>query len=323
MLKFKTYKQFILEQEDSNDGDDLFKVYLITGLNPESDDQFTYKGFATDNFFTDLNEDTNNINQSYPILNYNNALTLLLIDEGKINPDNVYNLPQHTKDSSSKEKFHKLIGEDENIPNTVYTQAAAYNLNFPVIGKPSKGHSGTGIKVFKNVDELKESDPSKFNVYSEYKNKLEEHRFVLFNGEPILWMERKPLNERAKTGTGDASQQMEFQYIKRNVGKIPEEYSKVLDKYGKKMDNIPFICFDMMKDNADRVYVIESNTQPGLPFDSTVKAYKSIFEDYYGRPINDDTIEILNKCSEQLNKETLNQEGNRFIDESKTETHEV
>src|ERR1017187_8893164 len=115
MIKFKTYGQFILEHGDEDGADDMFKVYIILGPNTTENGEFTYRGYATDNFFKELKEDSENINQKYPILNYNNPMTLMLIDEGKINPDNVYNLPEHTKNSGSKEKFHKMIREDENL----------------------------------------------------------------------------------------------------------------------------------------------------------------------------------------------------------------
>ena len=54
-------------------------------------------------------------------------------------------------------------------------------------------------------------------TFSEYIDKAEEHRFINFKGKPIFWMERTPLNEKAKTGKGSAKEEMEFGYAKRDL----------------------------------------------------------------------------------------------------------
>ena len=67
-----------------------------------------------------------------------------------------------------------------------------------------------------------------------------------------------------------AKEEMEFGYAKRNLKDLPEEYRKVLEKFCKIYEDLPYMCFDMMKGKNGKVYVIESNAQPGVPFDSTV-----------------------------------------------------
>jgi len=71
------------------------------------------------------------------------------------------------------------------------------------------------------------------------------------------------------------------------------------------------MCFDMMKSKDGKVYVIESNAQPGVPFDSTVEAYKHIFEDFYGRPVNSESMKELDEYAKSMVEKTLKKGGGK------------
>jgi glutathione synthase/RimK-type ligase-like ATP-grasp enzyme len=320
-LKYnKSYGAFLLEKKmNENEDTDLFKIYLAVKRS-SGHRWWTYKGFAADNYFiqiTEENIDKVKVDNSLPILTYSTDIINRLLDAGKIKKENIINNPKFIKLSGSKKDFHEFIGEDENIPKTVYTQKAAMNLNFPIIAKPTSGHSGLGIQVFQTPEELKESDEKKFDLYSEFVDKKEEHRFINFKGKPIFWMERKPMNDKAKNGKGKADEQTMFQYIKRNVEDIPEDMKEVLTKFCDKLKDLPYICFDIMRDQDDKIYIIESNSQPGVPFDSTVEIYKVLFEHFYGRPVNEKTMKILDDYSKKLIDKTVKRDNGRFVDESK------
>jgi len=312
-------KYIKLYEEFKNSNSSLHKVYLV--LNTGSKQKYwSYKGYAGDKFFLQVNEkniDKIDINPNYPVLNYNSELVERLLKEKRIKEGNIYNLPKNASLSSSKEEFHKLVGEDENIPKTVYSKKDAYEkLKFPIIAKPSKGHSGIGIKIIKKPELLEEIDEESFDTYSEYIDKIDEMRFFTFKGNPIFWMERKPMNDKAKSGKGDANEEMEFHYTKRNVNEIPEDYKKVLEKYSKIYEKLPYICFDMMKGKNGHIYVIESNSQPGVPFDSTVEIYKSIYQDFYNEKIDKDSLKKLKEYSDKLIQKTLNSNTKRFNNKS-------
>lgn len=308
-MNFKTISQIINESEAT----DLFKCYLA--IRRESGHRWwSYKGFAGNKYFiqvTENNIDEIDVDASLPILNYSNLITEKLIEKG-CKLENVYNKPKDIDKSGSKKKFHKLVGEDENLPKTVYTKSDALKLGFPIIAKPTSGHSGIGIQVIKDKEEFDKADHSKFDLYSEFIDKKNEHRFFNFNGKPIVWLERKPMNDKAKSGDGENDEEMNFQYIKHDHNKTPEKYKKVIEKFCKIMKDFPFICFDIMEDKSGKIYIIESNSQPGVPFDSTVQIYKSIFEDFYGRPVNKKTEEILDKYSKELDERTLKKDSKRF-----------
>ena len=306
-------KYLKLFEEFANDSA-LKKVYLAVRRD-SGQRWWSYKGFAGDKFFiqvTENNIDKIDINPNYPILNYHSSIIDQLLKERRIKEENVYNQPKHISKSGSKEEFHKLVGEDENIPKTVYSKNDALEkLNFPIIAKPSKGHSGIGIQIIDKPDLMEDVDEKIFDTFSEYVDKAEEHRFFNFKGEPIFWMERTPLNEKAKSGKGDAKEEMEFGYAKRNVKDIPKDYKKVLEKFCKIYEDLPYMCFDMMKSKDGKVYVIESNAQPGVPFDSTVEAYKKIYEDFYGKPLDKDSLIKLDEYAKTMVEKTLKKGGGK------------
>ena len=302
----------VTESKDTESG--LGKIYLA--FREDSGQRWwTYKGFAGNKFFKQLHEnniDDTEINPDYPILTYHTDTVKKLLDSGKIKEENIYNHPDHISKSGSKEEFHKLVGEDANIPKTVYSKNDALeNLNFPIIAKPSKGHSGIGIQIIEKPDLMEDVDEKIFDTFSEYIDKAEEHRFINFKGKPIFWMERTPLNEKAKNGKGEAKEEMEFGYAKRNVKDLPKDYKKVLERFCKIYEDLPYMCFDMMKGKDGKVYVIESNAQPGVPFDSTIEAYKHIYEDFYKKPLDQESLTKLDEYAKTMVEKTLKKDGGK------------
>ena len=313
----EVYKQLgredlLKESVDTESG--LGKVYLA--LREDSGQRWwTYKGFAGNKFFVQVHENNMNdidINPDYPVLTYHSDTVNKLIKAGKIKKENVYNHPDHISKSGSKEEFHKLVGEDENIPKTVYSKNDALEqLEFPIIAKPAEGHSGKGIQIINKPDLMEDVDEKIFDTFSEYIDKEEEHRFINFKGKPIFWMERTPLNEKAKTGKGSAKSEMEFGYAKRSLSDLPKDYRKVLERFCKIYEDLPYMCFDVMKGKNGKVYIIESNAQPGVPFDSTVEAYKHIYEDFYKKPLDKESLTKLEEYANTMIEKTLKKDGGK------------
>jgi hypothetical protein len=67
-----------------------------------------------------------------------------------------------------------------------------------------------------------------------------------------------------------------------------------------------------MEDRSGKLYIIESNSQPGVPFDSTVQAYRQLFNDFYGRDVNPAANTELEKLSNYMIKKTLDFDPKRF-----------
>jgi len=309
MRKIHTFNDFLNEAKEPQD---LNKIYLA--YNPDLGHRFwSYKDFASDKFFikvTPENYKDIDINKDFPVLTYNSKVVQTLLNEDLIKIENVYNKPEFIVNSGSKSEFHKIVDGDENIPKTcLKTEDAVKEIGFPMIAKPTEGHSGLGITVIKNQKEFDAADHDKLDVYSQYIDKKSEHRFFTFKGKPFFWQERQPTNNKAKTGDGDDKERMMFNYIKKDVSKTPEKFNKIISKFGKIFKDLPFICFDIMEDQDGKLYIIESNSMPGVPFDSTVDIYRVIFEDFYGRKVDAETEAKLKELANYMNNKTVTMDG--------------
>jgi hypothetical protein len=313
MKLIKLYEEFLNEKEDAKD---LYKIYLA--VDPKSGQRFwSFKGFAGSKFFVQLTPENYkdvDINPDYPVLTYNSRMVNKLLDANLVKLENVYNKPEYIKQSGSKAEFHKLVEGDENIPKTCYkTEDAVKEVGFPMIAKPAEGHSGIGIQVLKTQEDFDAADHDKLDVYSEYIDKVSEHRFFTFKGKPFFWQERNPQNDKAKTGDGDGKEKMSFTYTKKNLEKLPQKYLDLIEKYGKIMSDLPYICFDVMESKDGKLYIIESNSQPGVPFDSTVHIYRTLFKDFFGRDVDAKTDTALKALSKELCDKTLDIDKDRFF----------
>ena len=317
MRTIHTFNDFLNEAKQPQD---LHKIYLA--YDPGLRHRFwTFKDFAADKFFIRLTPENYKdieINKDFPVLTYNSKVVQTLLDKDLINIDNVYNKPEYIKSSGSKSEFHKIVEGDENIPKTcLKTEDAIKEIGFPMIAKPTEGHSGLGITVIKNQKEFDAADHSKLDVYSQYIDKKSEHRFFTFKGKPFFWQEREPTNDKAKTGGGDSKERMMFNYIKKDVLKAPEKFNTLMKRFGDIFSDLPYICFDIMEDQDGKLYIIESNSMPGVPFDSTVDIYRVLFEDFYGRNVDAETDTKLKEFAEYMLDKTITMDGgDRFSVES-------
>ena len=78
------------------------------------------------------------------------------------------------------------------------------------------------------------------------------------------------------------------------------------------MSDLPYMCFDLMEGQDGKVWIIESNAQPGVPYDSTIEAYKMIFQDFYKRDIESRTKMELSQLAKYMDKKTLEIDSERF-----------
>ena len=309
MKRVKIFEDFINEAEVSGD---LGKIYLV--YNPELGHRFwTYKDFAADKFFVRLTPENYKdikIDKSLPILTYNSDTVKMLLDKGLIKAENIYNKPEFIKNSGSKKEFHKIVDGDENIPKTTSNKDEAIKfLGFPIIAKPAEGHSGIGITVMKTQEDWDAADHSKLDVYSQYIDKKSEHRFFTFKGQPFFWQEREPTNDKSKNGGGKSDEKMAFNYIKRNSDKTPQKYRDLIKKFGAMFPDLPYICFDIMEDQDGKLYIIESNSMPGVPFDATVAIYRTLFKDFYGRDVDAAADLKLKEYSDYMCKKSMTMDG--------------
>ena len=251
-----------------------------------------------DHIFEIISNKKQILDKNMPILNYCDYLTNYYLENSYIKPENVYNLTYYKPLSYEKKLMHQLLINDPHVPKTVFSKSDALEkLKFPIIAKPSNGHSGIGIKIFKDRQSLVKNIETHFDIFSELIDKDKEYRFFLFKGKPYYFLERTPLNNKAKRGTGDSQTKMKFIYTRRDLSKINRDMSLFIDRYTEFFEWLPVLAFDVMVDQNGKYYLIEINTAMGLPYDTSLELYKKIYQDFYGKKckINSNISEILIK----------------------------
>jgi len=307
----EVYKQLGREdllKESADVENDLHKIYAA--VNTDTGHEWAKEeGSKAYKVITPKDISKLELDPNIPILNYNMAVTEDLVKKFPKMKNFIYNPNETIQVSNSKKDFHERLGDDSNIPKTAYNEKDALKIGFPLIAKPKTGHSGKGIKIFKDKDEFLKEDKSKYDLFSQFIDKKSEHRIINFKGKPMVWMERTPLNEKAKKGDGDASEEMRFKYLKKDPSGLPKNFAKTNKAFCEKFKEIPLICFDIMEDQKGHVYIIESNTMTGMPFNISLELYEKLFEDYYKRPMSNESKNEMKLLSEGLIKRTLSRDS--------------
>jgi hypothetical protein len=312
-IKLKGYTQFIKEEFG-----ELFKMILVydDNLNYNINDlDISYKQYITKNFMLPITEKSfaYQINQTFPVINYNNDISNFLIENKLVPLNNIYNKPDDIKTASNKKDFYSCMGKSKFVPKTVFTKEEALkNLNFPIIAKSNVNLKiGKGIKIFKLKEDLTDSVDN-FDIFSEKIKVFEEFSLIMFKNEPLLFMKRIPLNMKAQTGIGTIKEGMEFGYQKIQLNYMPEDFKDILKEIHDAFPNIDFFSLNLMKTEDNKLYIIKMNVQPILMFDSAVMLYHSIYKDFFKKELSEDTVQKLSVFANDLNSKTIQNSNNRF-----------
>jgi hypothetical protein len=217
-----------------------------------------------------------------PSLNFGlNSHVQEMIDSKLMNSSTLYNKPKDKKSSGSKKLFHELLNGEDFIPITVFTPKEAAKLKFPIVAKPTTGHSGIGITKFNTAAELRVcKDIENFDLFSEAISIEKEIRIVYLKNKVVSYMVREPMDQKSKflqgkvdsMGKQDAESELNFKYhihipeeihvepnfIFSSVEKM-KELKEILAKIRKKIP-LEFITLDVAIDKDKKIWVIEINT---------------------------------------------------------------
>ena len=78
------------------------------------------------------------------------------------------------------------------------------------------------------------------------------------------------------------------------------------------IDKTPYINFAVKESKEGKLYIIESNSQPSVPFDSTVQLYRKLFKDFYKKDVDSQTDAKLQEFSDFMCKKTIELDPKRF-----------
>jgi hypothetical protein len=302
----KTFEQFIVEKSNN---DYLKKVNFILagekieGLTGKNNKRIYGKinDICLDKLFNsyyakgDYGKDLD-VNPKLPLIYYggNSKEGLNFLEKYGISEDVMYNLPEPMKVSGNKSDFYKMFKDCDFIPKAVYKRKDAKDLQFPVIAKPDDGHSGVGIEIFDNYEDLEKSK-GEFENYSEAKDLDREFRVLLMKENPVLVHERVSVGEN-EIKDKDSNEQTEFTYVDQDVSKLDF------------MDRVDGICktireklklglwsIDLMVDKSGDCWVAEINTASGMAADKMARVYIAIYEDFYGEQLPQEFKTHLNE----------------------------
>jgi hypothetical protein len=255
-----------------------------------------------------------------------------LIDAKKIDPKVLYNKPVDKAISSEKEVFHKTFAKEKFLPKTVFTATDAEKLKFPIIAKPSVGHSGIGITKFDSVKELRAYDSLEdFALFSEAIPIDKEVRLVYLKNDLISFMIREPRDEKSKVlqgkskGKSKASDKLDFVYhicLPEEIGSEPDFYfaktprmkelESIRDTIRSKVP-LEYLTLDIAIDTEGKMWVIEINTEPGSSGVMLANLYVSIFRDFYKRDLDAEAQKYLAEIEKRLIAFTLQNEEAKYV----------
>tara|TARA_Y100000389_G_scaffold6313_1_gene6078 strand:+ start:783 stop:1760 length:978 start_codon:yes stop_codon:yes gene_type:complete len=301
----KDYRQFLFEAKD----------YKVTWLKKEPVSSKVESKKLKELIETGTNElynlihitDKNipTIDKESPILVYfgTDKDGVKLLDQQGIKQETVYNRTTEAAKSMRKDDWHNILGDAEWMPKTVTDVDKIDSLEFPIIAKPSEGHSGIGIMKFETMEDCqKELDRKDCNLdtFSEVIKDIDtEFRFVFVKDKLFLVHERIPIEEMNKTiDTKKPDESLGFLYVEQDLSKENYDISNIVKEFRNKI-NLDFYALDVMRDIKGKYWVIESNSGIGMGGNTMARSYEAICKDYY----NTDIPVNKKKLVEQICKE--------------------
>ena len=289
--KIMLFEQFLNESYKR----DEFQKVMITRRAELKDSFITGPKYTPKDYWVVVTRGTEleSIPKDLPVLCYDKKTLEDLLDKGIIQNNQVYNKLDARKKVSSKAEFYKLHADSGYITPTVLDPKDVKELKFPIVAKPDNEHSGLGIKVFKNEEDLKDADLTEFSSFSEKIDIKEEHRFFVWRGEMIQWTQRKPMDdETADIAKKNPDQETNFSYILRNE-QPSDDIKKVIAYFTDAHSDLDFYAVDLAETKDGKIYVFEMNSEPGALFGVMALVYQRIYQDWYEKSMSDDAIELL------------------------------
>ena len=222
---------------------------------------------------------------SLPIINFCNIHTQRLLDAGT--PKELIYNPEEVKNKiASKVKWHKIHKDSDHVPKTVLDPKDLDQLKFPIIAKPENRFSGQGIIKIDSIEEAKDMDLSDFEVFSEKIDIAEEHRIMMWRGEPQMWVQRVHGNEETKNMTKKKEDKLYFKYVLKKVENLPDEWSPVFKEMADAHSDLDIYSIDLMVDTDGKPWVVEMSSEFAPLYGVMAFMYKKVYQDYYGKKLH-------------------------------------
>ena len=279
----------------------LNKVQIFSSLKFQDVEEII--GRDMKNYWVDFYDesDFSKIDKDLPLLFWRNQdRSENLLAKGEIPKKSlIYNHPEKL---DKRKKDLAIKAQKMNapwFPKTVFSKEDLVQLKFPIIAKKDDSYQSKGVE---KIDTRKDLGNKKFDVYQECIEIKNEYRIMIFKGNNSpkikafgVW-HRIPINKKSKSLRINESESKE---VKSKFKWVPVSLKDFENWKGVKpiaraifdfYPNLNFVGLDIAVDVEGKVWCIEHNETPGMVGNSSIRIYKYIFEDCFGKKIPKDVI---------------------------------
>jgi hypothetical protein len=246
-----------------------------------------------------------------PVINFCNIHTERLLDAGTPK-ELIYNPKEKKMEIASKVKWHETHKDSKHVPKTVSDAKDLDQLEFPIIAKPDNRYSGQGIIKIDTLKEANDMDLSDFEVFSEKIDIAEEHRIMMWRGEPVMWVQRVHGNEETKKMTKKKEDKLLFLYVLKDLTTMPKEWQPVFDEMAKAHKDLDIYSIDLMVDSDEKPWVVEMSSEFAPLYGVMAQFYKKVYQDYYGKKLNPSDEAQIDMYQKKDVDTTINFDKKRF-----------
>lgn len=223
----------------------------------------------------------------------------------------IYNHPLNF-DPGKKDLAEKALKKNVNwFPKTVFDKKDLNKIKFPIIAKKDDSYQSKGVEKIDSVEKL---GNRKFDVYQECIPIQDEYRIMLFKGKNDqrikafgVWL-RKPNNEKSKSlrinEAKDKEVKSKFVWSPIDINLFPywDQIKPIAESIFEFYPNLNFVGLDVAIDDKNKAWCIEHNETPGLVGNSSIRIYKYIFEDCFGKKMPIEILDILKSKAKSYGK---------------------
>jgi len=315
-MQLKSFNEFITENRDEPTKkiqfikvDPVFSSTdnkVMKKLTEDARDRF-YEIFLQKDY-KNMSSLTDKMDLNRPMLVYagakNEGTEKFVMEVYEKKPSMVYNLPKEMRKTGSKVDFHKIFDSEFYVPKTVFQIEETKDLRWPIIAKPSEGHSGIGIEKFKTFDDLK-SSKNKFDLYSECIDFDREFRVMCMKDKPLIVYERQLIEEDDRSlDTKKPDEDVSFVYIDQDMNKLPfmKDLNNVISEFMKKVPLAIYSLDFFTEKKTNKLMLIEANSCSGLGANSLVYVYEALYKDFYDENPPDTDAKFIEDVKEKYCK---------------------
>ena len=279
-MKIKDFQTFINERDG-----ELRKVIMCVSTELSDFEFVIGDDFHANQYMELFTKGDNPKKASLPVINFCNTHTKRLLEAGTPK-ELIYNPEEKKMEIASKVKWHKTHNDSKYVPKTILNADEIDQLKFPIIAKPENRFSGQGIIKIDSLEDSKDVDLSDFEVFSEKIDIDEEHRIMMWRGEPVMWVQRVHGNKETKEMTKKKEDKLLFKYVLKDLSKMPKEWNEVFQEMNEAHKGLDIYSIDLMVDTDGKPWVVEMSSEFAPLYGVMALLYKKVYQDYYDKKLH-------------------------------------